>query len=369
MDKDMTDLSASLGAKALSEVIQKNAIPVHSKKPLPSQRAFPVLASGDSFVREKVSAPRELIKGIMHAGDTAVLGGGSKTNKTWTLLDIGLSVANGCTWWGRESCKAKVIYINLELAPWVLQERLQTIQAKKTEITSMDNFFIWNLRGFPTTMKELVDEALITFANHEIGLVIVDPIYRLYGGMDENNASQMTGVFTELERLAHTTKAAVIFGAHFSKGNQANKEAMDRISGSGAFARFPDVILTLTKNKEDDIYDVEATLRNLRSIPAFCVRWKYPLMEISDIGTPGNLKQMGQKKPIYSEKQLLEVLGDKSMRTCDWKTAVINKTSMSDGTFSKLKKDLVDKKSVVEDGGKWKARQADSASSATDPGR
>jgi len=35
------------------------------------------------------------------------------------------------------------------------------------------------------------------------------------------------------------TGAAVGFGAHYSKGNQAGKEAIDRVSGSGVFARDP----------------------------------------------------------------------------------------------------------------------------------
>jgi len=39
--------------------------------------------------------------------------------------------------------------------------------------------------------------------------------------------------------------AASVFGAHFSKGNQAGKESIDRISGSGVFARDPDTILVI----------------------------------------------------------------------------------------------------------------------------
>lgn len=38
-------------------------------------------------------------------------------------------------------------------------------------------------------------------------------------------------------RLTVETGAGVAFGSHFSKGNQIQKESIDRISGSGVFAR------------------------------------------------------------------------------------------------------------------------------------
>jgi Asp-tRNA(Asn)/Glu-tRNA(Gln) amidotransferase A subunit family amidase len=41
---------------------------------------------------------------------------------------------------------------------------------------------------------------------------------------------------------------------------------MDRISGSGVFARDPDSVLIMTKHEQEDTYTVEATLRNLKPI-------------------------------------------------------------------------------------------------------
>ena len=54
----------------------------------------------------------------------------------------------------------------------------------------------------------------------------------------------------------------MIFGHHFSKGNQARKDAMDRMSGAGAFARDADSLLVLTKHEQPDTYVVESILRN-----------------------------------------------------------------------------------------------------------
>jgi len=50
-------------------------------------------------------APPELISGILHQGSKMVLGGGSKSYKTWALIDLGLSVASGTAWWGFRTVK------------------------------------------------------------------------------------------------------------------------------------------------------------------------------------------------------------------------------------------------------------------------
>jgi hypothetical protein len=37
-----------------------------------------------------------------------ILGGTSKSNKSWCLLDLALSVASGEKWWGRRCVKKRV---------------------------------------------------------------------------------------------------------------------------------------------------------------------------------------------------------------------------------------------------------------------
>jgi RecA-family ATPase len=44
-----------------------------------------------------------------------ILGDTSKSNKSWCLLDLALSVASGEKWWSRRWTKMPVVYINFEL--------------------------------------------------------------------------------------------------------------------------------------------------------------------------------------------------------------------------------------------------------------
>jgi regulatory protein RepA len=60
----------------------------------------------------------------------------------------------------------------------------------------------------------------------------------------QNKAGDIGFLVNEFEKLA-----AVISCAHYSEGNQAGKESIDRISGSGIFAWDPDTIMKLTAHK------------------------------------------------------------------------------------------------------------------------
>jgi hypothetical protein len=112
-----------------------------------------------------------------------------------------------------------------------------------------------------------------------------------------------------LEQIAVKTAAAVLYAAHFSKGNQAGKEAIDRISGSGVWTRDADSIITLTKHKEEGAYTVDLTLRNLPEQPPFVVQWDFPIMIERTEMLPSDLKQAkaSKIKPKPTEHEFLSI--------------------------------------------------------------
>src|SRR5262249_28155954 len=148
-----------------------------------------------------------------------------------------------------------------------------------------------NLRGHSAPHELLFPDIRTQASKSPYGLIVVDPIYKVYGGLRENDAGEVGSLLESIERLAVETGAAVAFGAHFSKGNQAAKESSDRISGSGVFARDPDSILVMTAHEKERCFTVEATLRNFKPIEPFVVRWDYPLMRRDDSLDPRRLKQ------------------------------------------------------------------------------
>jgi hypothetical protein len=131
---------------------------------------------------------------------------------------------------------------------------------------------------------------------------VFDPPYKLLGARDENASRDMADLMNAVESVAVETGAAVAFGSHYSKGNQAGKDSMDRISGSGVLARDPDSIITMTRHVKDDAFAVEMTLRNFPPQEPFVVRREHPLMIVDRKLDPAKLKQaVGRKEEVSAD--------------------------------------------------------------------
>lgn len=250
---------------------------------------------------ETITLPPEIIKDVLHQGLKGVLGSGSKARKTWILLDAGISVASGTRFWKWETRKGRVLYINFEIPRAFIRSRIRRLCERKG-VTDVSNLDVWTLRGHGTALWKLLPSLLAKVEAGKYALIIIDPIYKGLGGRDENSAGDISELCNELERMAEATGAAVLFAAHFSKGNQAGKEAIDRIGGSGVWGRDPDVIITLTKHNAEGAYTVDLTLRNLPEQPPFVVEWDFPFMKEAPHLQPDDLKQPAGNK--RKEKRL-----------------------------------------------------------------
>jgi hypothetical protein len=199
---------------------------------------------------------------------------------------------------------------------------------------------LWNLRGRNTDFETLLPKIRNKIVERDYALIILDPIYKLYGNLDENKAGDIARLLNEVEDLATSTGAAVAFGAHFSKGNQSGKESLDRISGSGVFTRDPDSLLIFTRHEKDRAFTVEATLRNFKPMDPFVVRFDYPLMRRDDSLNPRHLKLPGNMTPRYSAAQLLDVLGNRQLATTEWLERAKAEIGISQGSFYRLYNDI-----------------------------
>ena len=71
--------------------------------------------------------PPEIIAGILHQGGKMAFGGGSKSFKTWTLLEMAICIATGSPWLGFATTLSNVLYLNFELPNWSVAKRLSEI--------------------------------------------------------------------------------------------------------------------------------------------------------------------------------------------------------------------------------------------------
>ena len=210
---------------------------------------WPPTVNYSDFKKELIEKPRPIIDNLLDVASRMIFGGGSKTYKTWAMTDLALSVVVGAPWWGFNTFVIPSLYVNFELKPYYMQRRMQAIQGAKK--LADGPLFIWNLRGYTITLGEFKIELLKLIETLGVLLVFIDPFYKLLVGRDERisaEINQILAVFDEINRLSGAT---VICSAHFTKGNQAQKESLDRISGGGSINRDPDNLVTMTKHQEE----------------------------------------------------------------------------------------------------------------------
>jgi len=317
--------------------------------------SFPLWTGGDEYPRdlEKQILMRYpvLIDGILHRGTKMVLGGGSKSYKTWTLLNLAACVASGSPWFGRETIDTgqDVIFLNFEVPHLFFLSRAKSICKAMGLEGVPPNLKVWSLRGVSNDLLVIL-EVLKERLSNGCALLVIDPIYKALGDRDENSAGDIGLLMNEVESIVEQTGACVAFGAHYSKGNQAEKDPLDRISGSGVFARDPDTIMGLTAHEEEGCFTVHSALRNFPGLDPFVVEWKFPLFTLRDDLDAGKLKRPGQK---ISAGKILEEITAEGANPKDFVPIMASKFDVSERTIYRLLKNLSDSKRIHKTAGSY----------------
>jgi hypothetical protein len=298
---------------------------------------LPRLQSGlettSNLAKEQIPMPNEIIEGVLHQGSKLAIGGSSKSYKTWALIDLAMSVAYGIPWLGFPTRPGKVIYINLEIQRPFFRWRMLKV-CEKRKVAAPDNVMLWHLRGANLSIAAIASKLHRMIRPGEFCLIIIDPIYKTYAGKDENATGQITEVVNILEQIAREFEVAVVWAAHFSKGNQAEKEAIDRISGSGVWGRDPDAILTFTKHENDEAFVVESVLRDFPQIEDFVVRFDDGILSRDDALDPAKIKKSNAgRKTKYSIKKFVGLLADDELSASEYREKADSELGMPKTTF------------------------------------
>lgn len=234
----------------------------------------------------------ELISGILRKGHKMLISGPSKAGKSFLLLELAISLAEGKKWLGWACTQGRVMYVNLELDERSALHRVSNLyQALGHGKQNIANIDLWNLRGKAMPMDQLAPRLIRRALKRKYVAVIIDPIYKVITG-DENAADQMAKFCNQFDRVCHELGCAVIYCHHHSKGDQGHKRASDRASGSGVFARDPDAQLDMIELVIDD--------HRRKSI---INRWESDAMAASfDRVRPGWRDQCPQDDQIVAEK-------------------------------------------------------------------
>ena len=258
---------------------------------------LPEIHSARDMFEKPTPEPPVIIDGVLRQGAKMIVTGDSKSGKTCLLTNLGVCIAEGWEWLGHQCKQGKVLYINLEVMQSDFEARYKSIYKAYEEPATeqgKDNFDFWNLRGKAESLEKLAPKIIRRCRGKKYLVIIVDPIYKVQGG-DENSAEAIGRFCALFDKIAEETGASMIYVHHHAKGAAGGKKAMDRMSGSGVFARDADAIVdfsnlvidantkeligALTGNMTDDPIplQMEMILRSFKSPKPMNMFFEFPL--------------------------------------------------------------------------------------------
>lgn len=267
-----------------------------------------------------------LIDGVLRQGHKMLLGGPSKAGKSFGLIELSIAIAEGLKWFGFQCTQGRVMYVNLELDRASCLHRFKDVYtAIGREPENLDKIDIWNLRGRSVPMDKLAPKLIRRAAKKNYIAIIIDPIYKVITG-DENSADQMAHFCNQFDKVCTELGCAVIYCHHHSKGSQGGKRSMDRVSGSGVFARDPDALLDLTE------LEITDTLRKQQEDDAtckICADW---------IRRFNKVEELCSQDDLVTPKSMLEIAHK----------------SLHEQSYSLMMKDIERAKSTVQSRTAWR---------------
>lgn len=241
-----------------------------------------------SFVNPPL-LPTELVKGLLRFGHKLVLAGPPDSGKTSLMLGLGLSVSQGKSWLGLDTTESHVLYVNLELDPISVVNRVHQVAKAMDLDAAHKRFHFLNHRGgnldpvrFMSELRQQITSAKLE--GIEFKLVIIDPIYKLVGmgGADESSnlrASRLISGLGELAEFGNISFALTVDVANDHPRFQITHEIEN---GIGQLARDADTLLSLWPlERHEAAFRLKAQMREFESFKPMSLNFEFPCFQPS----------------------------------------------------------------------------------------
>jgi hypothetical protein len=204
-----------------------------------------------------------VVENFLADNEPMVIGGASKSLKTTVALDLAVSIATGTPFAGQFNVPTprRVLFVSGESGETTTQETLKQIcKGREIETERLSQLHI----GFHLPKLDdpaCVDDLMKELKEKEIGICIIDPLYRsLRAGSDASNVYSMGEKLELIAEKLHRAGVLCVLLHHFRKQGQSYEEApeLEELSQSG-IAEFGRQFLLL-KRRSPYVMDGKHTL-------------------------------------------------------------------------------------------------------------
>jgi len=226
---DANDFAAEHGAEDLAEMLSKSAAP---------PMRYRVLNAADLMN----TPPRGwLVRGVLPAHGIAAEYGPSGSGKSFLMLDMGASIAEGVPWFGCRVTQAPVTYVVLE-GEYGFRQRVKAWQLHHGRNLPAALRFIMQPFDLRNTddLAGLADAAIASGGAN--GLLVIDTLNRAASGADENSSADM-GELIDSCRVLQTKLGGTVLLVHHS-----GKDAAKGLRGHSSLHAALDAAIEVTRN-------------------------------------------------------------------------------------------------------------------------
>lgn len=253
---DVSDMIATFGAERAGEMIAQLIQDAPQwEPPKEPDKAKPgiMVTTAVDLQKAQLQPTVFLIAGILPEG-TTILSAASKVGKSWMVLDMGLSIAEGADFMGHKTKQSGVLYLALEDSPSRLQDRMNKILGGRK---APEGFLF--ATAAPTLDNSLLDQLDATLQQYpDTKLVIIDTLQKIRGRAlpresgYELDYREMGAIKTHMDK-----KGVSVLAVHHNRKMKDESDPFNMISGTNGIMGAADTVWTIIKDKRTDN---EATL-------------------------------------------------------------------------------------------------------------
>lgn len=199
---------------------------------------------------DAVLHPAWVVKGLLPQSGLAVCYGASGAGKSFLLLDLACSIADGAEWFGRSTRRAPVAYLCLEGAAGFASRVRAWEVARKRTMPELLGVMPQSFRLHDAEDVDLLLDALDIFQRGlPSGLpppvIVVDTLNRATAGSDENSSIAMGETIAGCTRLSEATAGLVLLAHH------SGKDADRGMRGHTSLVSAADAVLLVTRSGKE----------------------------------------------------------------------------------------------------------------------
>jgi hypothetical protein len=193
---------------------------------------------------EATSTKEWLVKNLLGKGEASAFYGMPGCGKSALVEDMGLHIAAGLTWHGREVSAGAVCYVALERR-LLVERRAIAFRERHRGISDLPFAIVGGVFDFRTPQTADAIDAIVKLVKNattqEVVLIIIDTISRALAGGDENSSKDMGAIVTTTARLQEAT------GAHIQWVHHVPIDGGERLRGHGALLGALDTTINVEK--------------------------------------------------------------------------------------------------------------------------